>query len=141
MVTTKRLALLITACLAVSGCSAGSGTLHPTTFAENGDFHPITKTLTSLDGRSAVPARNKIKCVKARKKKSRTIPSGSASPGEDDSPKESELDALKPYSVEWWSVRDAIDRASETKLAKKLIICRDCMPPKVDDQTGSIGSN
>lgn len=56
----------------------------------------------------------------------------------DASPKESELAALKPYSEEWWSVRDAIDRAAEVKLAKKLIICRDCMPSKPDDLTGSI---
>jgi hypothetical protein len=53
-------------------------------------------------------------------------------------PEESALAGLKPYSAEWWSARDAIDRAAEVKLAKKLIICRDCMPSKPDDSTGSV---
>jgi hypothetical protein len=65
----------------------------------------------------------------------RTNEAGSSDGG---SPYEAELAALKPYSKEWWSVRDAIDRAAEVKLAKKLIICRDCMPSEPDDQTGSI---
>jgi hypothetical protein len=139
MVTTRRLVLLITACLALSGCSAGSGALHPTTSVGSGTLHLTTSTLTSWDRLSAVPVRKKIKSAKARKKNT-TMASGSASPGEDTSPKESELDELKPYSPEWWSVRDAIDRASEVKLAKKLIICRDCMSSKADDQTGSVAS-
>ena len=57
---------------------------------------------------------------------------------EDNSPGEEELAKLRPYSKEWGAVRDAIDRAADAKLKKKLIICRDCMPPEPDDQTGSI---
>jgi hypothetical protein len=57
---------------------------------------------------------------------------------EDNSPSEEELAKLKPYSREWGAVRDAIDRADDARLRKKLIICRDCMPPEPDDQTGSI---
>jgi hypothetical protein len=34
---------------------------------------------------------------------------------------------------------DAINRASDDKLKRKLIICPVCMPPELDDQTGSIG--
>jgi hypothetical protein len=36
------------------------------------------------------------------------------------------------------SCLDAINRAADAKLKKKLIICRGCMPPELDDQTGSI---
>ena len=43
---------------------------------------------------------------------------------------------LKPFSNE--SINEALDRASEAKLGKKLIICRDCMPSTQDEQTGSI---
>src|SRR5664280_2704052 len=37
--------------------------------------------------------------------------------------KEAELTKLKAYSPERWSVRDAIDRAENVRLAKTLIIC------------------
>ena len=119
----RRLVLLITVGLTLSGCCAGNGPY----------FQPTTTTkLTSWDKLASHPVRDKVKSAKAQKK-SETIASGDASPNEP------ELAALKPYSQEWWSVRDAIDRASEAKLAKKLIICRGCMP-KPDDQTGSVAS-
>jgi hypothetical protein len=58
---------------------------------------------------------------------------------DDKSPSEEELSKLKPYSKEWGAALDAINRAYDDKLRKKLIICRDCIPPEPDDQTGSIG--
>jgi hypothetical protein len=72
-----------------------------------------------------------VKTARAQKK-TETMASGDASA------KEAELAALKPYSKEWWSIRDAIDRTDEIKLARKLIICRGCMPSEPADQTGSI---
>ncbi len=68
---------------------------------------------------------------KARKK-------SEAVASDDASPKEADLATLRPYSEEWWSVRDAIDRADELKLSKKLIICRGCVPSQPDDHTASI---
>jgi hypothetical protein len=117
----RRLVFAITAALTLSGCSLGSECC----------IQPKTSTQTGWDGLGAVPVHNKVKFAKARKK-SGTMASRGAST------KESELAALKPYSEEWWSVRDAIDRAAEVELAKKLIICRDCMRSKPDDLTGSI---
>jgi hypothetical protein len=117
----RRLVIMIAAGLVLSGCCSGSG------------FHiqPPTSVLTRWDRLGPLPKRKNVKSAKAREQ-SETVAS------DDDSPKEAELAALKPYSEEWWSVRDAIDRADEVKLAKKLIICRDCMPSKPDDRTGSI---
>jgi hypothetical protein len=123
------LVLLTTASFVLSGCCGGSERYN----------HPTTFTPTSWDRPDPVRVRNKVKYPKALKKRE-TVASGSAPSKEDASPTESELDALKPYSPEWWSVRDAIDRASEVKLAKKLIICRNCMPSTADEQTGSVGS-
>jgi hypothetical protein len=54
------------------------------------------------------------------------------------SPKEQELALLPKYSPEWWKVHDAIELDEDAKLAKVLIICRGCSPPKDEDQTGSI---
>jgi ABC-type uncharacterized transport system auxiliary subunit len=125
----NRLVLLTTASFVLSGCCGGSERYN----------HPTTFTPTSSDRPDPVRERNKVKSPKALKKRE-TVASGSAPSKEDASPTESELDALKPYSPEWWSVRDAIDRASEVKLAKKLIICRNCMPSTADEQTGSVGS-
>src|SRR5271155_248443 len=33
---------------------------------------------------------------------------------------------LKPYSQEWWAQREAADRAADTVLSRKLIICSGC---------------
>jgi hypothetical protein len=52
--------------------------------------------------------------------------------------KEAELAKLKAYSPEWWSVRDAIDRVRDARLAKILIICSTCLPATPEDRTGSI---
>jgi hypothetical protein len=117
----RRFVFAITAVLALSGCCPGDGCYIQTP----------TRALTRAYGLGPLPKPNRMKPAKAQKK-SETIASG------DGPPKEAELAALKPYSHEWWSVRDAIDRADEVKLAKKLIICRDCMPSMPDDQTGSI---
>jgi hypothetical protein len=122
----KRLALAITAGLVLSGCSHGSGCYLP----------PPSSTLTSWDGLGPDPAANKAKSTKAQKSTNAQGTGGTTATGS--APEETALAELKPYSGEWWSVRDAIDRAAEVKLAKKLIICRDCMPSKPDDSTGSV---
>ena len=45
-----------------------------------------------------------------------------------------------PHSHEWWAQREAADRAAESALTKRLIICRGCSPPPAgsDDATGSV---
>jgi hypothetical protein len=123
----KRLAFAITAGLVLSSCSHGSGCYLP----------PPSSTLTYWDGLGSGPAANNAKSTKVRKT---TNPQGMDGPTATDeaAPEEPALAGLKPYSAEWWSVRDAIDRAAEAKLAKKLVICRDCIPSKPDDSTGSI---
>jgi hypothetical protein len=117
----RRLIFVIAAGLALSGCCLGSGSY----------IQPQSRALTRWDGLGPLPVRNKVKPARVRKK-SETVVS------DDESSREAELAALKPYSEEWWSVRYAIDRAAEVKLSKTLIICRDCMPSTPDDQTGSI---
>jgi hypothetical protein len=72
-----------------------------------------------------------VKRVKVRK-------TSEAVASEDDSPSEEELAKLRPYSKEWGAVLDAINRAADAKLKKKLIICRSCTPPALNDQTAAI---
>ena len=110
---------VIAASLAVTGCLGGSCYIQSS-----------ASTMAGWDELDPLPKRVDGKTAKVRK---------TSEPVSDDtSPSEAELAALKPYSKEWWSVRDAIDRADEIKLAKKLIICRNCMPSKPDeDLTGS----
>ena len=117
----RRLVFVIAAGLTLSGCCLGSGRY----------IQPSPLTLTSWDGRTPLPKRKHVKPANVRK-------TSKAVASDEDSLHEAELGALKPYSNEWWSVRDAIDRAAEVKLAKKMIICRDCMPKEPEDQTGSI---
>ena len=87
--------------------------------------------MASWDGLDSLSKRGKGKTAKIRKTSEPAV-------SDDTSPNEAELAALKPYSTEGWSVRDAIDRAADVKLAQKLIICRGCLPSEPDDQTGSI---
>lgn len=117
----RRLVFVIAASLTLTGSCLGAGRY----------IQPPTGALTSWNGLGPLPKRNSVKPAKVRK-------TSEAVAYHDDSPNEMELVALKPYSTEWWSARDAIDRAAEAKLAKKLIICRGCMPSEPDDQTGSI---
>jgi hypothetical protein len=111
---------VIGAGFALSGCCLGSGCY----------IEPPSGALTRLGGLGPIPVRNNVKPAKARKSE--------AVASDDASPKEADLATLKPYSAEWWSVRDAVDRAAEIKLSKKLIICRGCVPSQPDDHTASI---
>jgi hypothetical protein len=117
----RRLVFVIAAGWALSGCCLGSGCY----------VQPPTSALTSSDGLAPLPKHKNVKRAKVRMTNKETA-------SDDDSRNEAELAALKPYSKEWWSARDVMDRAAEVKLAKKLIICRDCLPKQPDDQTGSI---
>ena len=123
----RRLVFVIAAGLALSGCCLGSGCY----------IQSPSTALTGWDGLGPFPARN-LGPFPVRNKPAKTRKQSKAVASDDDSSKEAELATLKPYSEEWWSVRDAIDRAAEVKLSKRLIICRDCMPSTPDDQTGSI---
>ena len=124
-----RLIFVIAAGLALSGCCIdGSG-------CYVSYVQPPTTALVSWDGLGPLPKRNTVK--KPAKRVPKTSVAVAAS--EDKSPSEEELSKLKPYSKEWGAALDAINRAYDDKLRKKLIICRECMPPESDDQTGSIG--
>jgi hypothetical protein len=119
-----RLVFVIAAGLALSGCCLdGNGCYIP----------PPTGTLTSWDGLGPLPKRHHAKLAKVQKTIDTVAP-------EDDSPSEEDLAKLRPYSKEWGAALDAMNRAADAKLKKKLIICRDCMPPEPDDQTGSIAT-
>jgi hypothetical protein len=54
------------------------------------------------------------------------------------SPSEDELSKLSPDSKEWNAALDAINRAADDELRKKLVICIGCAPPAPDDQLSSI---
>ena len=119
----RRLAFVIAAGSALGGCCMGSGCY----------IQPQTYALTSWDGLSSLPKRNNVKPVKVRKTSDDVV-------SRDSSPSEDELSRLKPYSQEWTAALDGINRAADDKLRRKLIICRGCMPPETDDQTGSIAA-
>ncbi len=116
-----RFVFVIAAGLALSACCLGSGR-----YIQSPTYAP-----TSWDGLGSLPKRNHVKRVKVRR-------ASEAVAAEDDSPSDEDLAKLRPYSKEWGAALDAINRAADAKLKKALIICRGCMPPEPDDQTGSI---
>jgi len=110
------LMLAIAASVAATGCGVGV-----ICYARSSTY-----TLASRDGLGLPQKENSG----TSRETSEPAASDAALPGE------AELAALKPYSPQWWSVRDAIDRAEDAQLAKKLIICRGCFPSEHDDGTG-----
>lgn len=120
-----RLAVAIAAGLALGGCCLDG----------NGCVVPPTTALASWDGLGLLPKPAKVKRAKRAPKTSVAVATS-----EDKSPGEEELSKLRPYSREWSVVLDAINRADDDKLRKKLIICRNCMPPEAEDRTGSIAA-
>lgn len=119
----RRLAFVIAAGLALSGCCLdGSGCY----------VQPPNNALANWDGFGPLPKRNHVKRLKVRKT------SLAVAAPKDSSPSEDELSKLKPYSKEWIGVLNAINRAADDELKRKLVICRGCMPPAPDDRTGSI---
>jgi hypothetical protein len=118
---TRHLLFVIAAASALGGCCGlGSVCFVP----------PPPSKLTSWDGLGPYPKRDHRKVAKVRK---------ISDPAKSEiSPNERELAALKPYSKEWWVVRQALDRGADDKLAKRMIICRGCLPSEVEYPTGSI---
>jgi len=55
----------------------------------------------------------------------------------DEVPTEADLAKLKPYSKEWGTALEAMNRAADERLSKKLIICRGCLSPADEDRTES----
>src|SRR5258708_10846700 len=117
--------------LGVRGCCVGGGCY----------VQAPNSALANWDGLGPPPKRNDVKRVKVRKTSER-VASKDDSPSEEELARsEAELAKLKPYSKEWAVALDALNRAVDAKLKKKLIICRNCMPPEQADQTGSITPN
>jgi hypothetical protein len=113
--------------LALSGCCGGSAEFQARTA---GPYVQPLPVRTALDGfGKRLTSRRPAKVQKTAHRTPE--PDGIAA-------KEAELTTLKAYSPEWWSVRDAIDRARDARLAKTLIICSSCLPPPSEDRTGSI---
>ena len=117
-VMARRLAIAIAAGLSLGGCchdGLGYSASH-TTFSE---FGPAPKP-------------HHVKRTRARHTGDPIVTSSEEIPQN-----EAELSRLKPYSREWHATLDAINRAADDELKRKLTICRGCTAP--DDQTGSLG--
>ena len=125
----RRLLFVIAVGSALSGCCFdGSGC-----YVHN--VQPPATALASWDWLGPLPKRNTVKKLAKRLPKTSVAVAAS----KDNSLSEDELSKLKPYSKEWHAVLDAINRADDDELKRKLVICRGCMSPEPNDQTGSIG--
>jgi hypothetical protein len=114
------------AAIALAGCCVSG----------NGCSVPLPGTLVAWDGLGSAPTETSGATEyrprqKSRPKKEIVIgPIGEGAATSD----------AGPQSHEWWAQREAADRAAESALTKKLIICRGCSPPPArdDDATGSV---
>jgi predicted small lipoprotein YifL len=123
----KRLLFVIAAASALGGCCGLGGACY---------LPPPSSKLTNWDGPGPYANRDNRKVAKARKGKiSDLLKSETSSNQAALASNDGELATLKPYSKEWWVVRQALDRAADLRLAKRMIICRGCLP---SFPTGSI---
>jgi hypothetical protein len=116
---TRRLAFAIAAGLSLGGCCHDG----------LGYFASRSSTLAEF---GPAPKPHHVKRAKAQNSSNPAVTSS-----KNISPSEDELSKLKPYSREWHAALDAINRAADDELKRKLVICRGCTAP--DDQTGSLG--
>jgi hypothetical protein len=119
----RGLVFVLAASLGLGGCCFGGGCY----------IQPPTGALASWDGLGPNPNRFHAKIVKAKVQTASQVVASRES-----SPSEADLEKLKPYSKEWTVLLNAINRAADEDLRKKLVICRGCLPAAPDDRTGSI---
>jgi hypothetical protein len=119
----RRLVFVFAAGLSLGGCCLGITCNIP----------PPTGVYASWDGLGPDPRRLPARVIRAKLQ----VPSQVAAAGES-SPSEAELAALKPYSKEWTAAFNAINRAADDELKRKLVICQGCLPPEPDDRTGTV---
>jgi hypothetical protein len=111
----RRLACAIAAAIALSGCCHDIGSYVPPSNAQ-AKFAPLPK----------------FHHVKRSKPISNTTLTSNAIP-----PSGDELSNLDHGSTEWYAALDAINRAADDELRKKLVICRGCEQPVADIQLSS----
>jgi hypothetical protein len=114
------------AAVALAGCCVSG----------NGCYAPLPGTPIAWDGLGSAPTETYRATEYRPRQKSRPkkeIIIGPIGEGAD-------MSDVGPHSHEWWAQREAADRAAESALTKKLIICRGCSPPpaREDDATGSV---
>jgi hypothetical protein len=126
----KRLIFVIAAGLSLGGCCLGTGCY----------VQPATNARLSWYGYGPFPDRFAAVSKRHPVKRANVRKTNEALASDDGSPNEEDLAKLRPYSKEWGAALEAMNRAADARLRRKLIICRGCMPPEPDDQTGSIAS-
>jgi hypothetical protein len=97
-------------------------------------MQPATNARLSWDGHGPFPDRFVPVSKRHLVKQASVRKTNEALASDDTSPNEEDLAKLRPYSKEWGAALDAMNRAADAKLKRKLIICRGCMPPEPDDQ-------
>jgi hypothetical protein len=119
----SRLIVFVLAAGALAGCCASS----------NGCYVAVPGIPTAWDGAGArpddgAPPRRQSTARMARSKTEVVIGPIANASGE-----------AKPPSEQVWAQQQAADRDADAKLAKRLMICRGCLPARDDDATGSAG--
>jgi|KBSSwiStaDraftv2_1062776.scaffolds.fasta_scaffold1917317_1 hypothetical protein len=120
----RRAVFVLAASLALGGCCF-DGCYMP----------PPTGPLASWDGLGPMPKPFHAKLVRVKAHPPAQVVAAAASV-----PSEADLANLKPYTKEWSIMLNAINRAADEELMRKLEICQGCLPPpQQDDRTGAIG--
>ena len=122
----RRLTFVIAVELLLGGCCRETGRYMPAP-----DHAMSAWNVSHRISRAPLPKRRRAMLA--------IVPKMSATPtAQDTSPNEEDLAKLRPYSKEWGAALDAMNRAADAKLKKKLIICNGCLSPEPNDRISSI---
>jgi hypothetical protein len=124
-----RFTIFVLSALALGGCSSSSGR-----------YVAVPGVPTAWDGdgaREVAPPRKKMAkrakpAAMARSRTNRSLAALNGARGEAVPPSE----ALPPADV--FAAEEAANREAEARLARKLTICRGCLPPSGDETIGGI---
>ena len=126
----RRFVFVLAAALSLCGCCREPGSFSP---------HSV-RAVSNWDGLAPAPDQGRmprrhgdIGGARARAIDAQQI-AAEADPFDEDPSK------LRRYSKEWVAAFDASNRAADERLNKKLVICRGCLSPEINDPTGSIVS-
>ena len=111
---------------ALAGCCVSS----------NGCYVPVPGVPTAWDGAGARPGNGAEAYDDAPRRQPRTR---TARPKTEIivGPITNAREEAAPHSEQEWAQREADDRAADARLTKQLMICRDCLPARDDDMSGS----
>jgi hypothetical protein len=122
-----RLIVFVLAAAALAGCCASSG----------GCYVPVPGVPTAWDGAGVQPSEGARADDGAPPRRQSTARTARSKTEVIIGPITNAREEATPRSEQEWAQKEAAERDADARLTKRLMICRDCLPARDDDVSGS----